>query len=84
MAEGKNEEHQHIDSYPQYYKDNKENAISDDYSEQSEDMLCNFILKLFTVLSYKVRIMQRGSFEKMFIEASRRVMLSKYEERNEY
>lgn len=77
MLEEEDEAEKQNDSYPEYYKDNKENIVDDDFSEQSEDMLCNFILKLFGILSYKVRILQRGSFENMFIEASRRVMLTK-------
>lgn len=50
----------------------------EDCSEQSEDLLYNLIQKLFGILGYKVRILQRASFQNMFIEANRRAMLAKY------
>ena len=54
------------DMYPVYYEDNTANHDKESYSEESEDMLYNFLLKLVNALAFRIRILQRGCFESIF------------------
>lgn len=50
------------DLYPTYYEENTPNQDQSGYSEESEDMLYNFLLKLLNALAYRIRVIQRDCF----------------------
>ena len=50
------------DFYPTYYEDNTNKNEEMNCSEESEDLLFNFLLKLINALAFRIRILKRGCF----------------------